>query len=123
MDRTLAFFGGDDEVSNNRTPCAAGNGDPRGRGSGLSPAEERRGSDPASRQTPIQEMGHPQGQGQRIFEPWRDRFQGSFRRGRCHRPDLAEFHRHVSSKKGNSHPKNIEVWVYLLEVNETLSDW
>jgi ADP-ribose pyrophosphatase YjhB (NUDIX family) len=27
------------------------------------------------------------------------------------------------AKKGTPTPKNIEVWVYLLEVNETLSDW
>ena len=41
----------------------------------------------------------------RISELWRDRCQGSIRRGRCHGPDLAEFHWHVSSKKRNSHPK------------------
>jgi 8-oxo-dGTP pyrophosphatase MutT (NUDIX family) len=27
------------------------------------------------------------------------------------------------AKKGTPIPKNIEVWVYLLEVDETLSDW
>jgi hypothetical protein len=77
------------------------------RGSGLPPAEERRGPDPADQQEKVEEMGHPQGQSQRISELRRDRSEGSLRRGRCHGPDLAEFHWHVSSKKKELPPQKI----------------
>jgi hypothetical protein len=60
---------------------------------------------------------------QQVIGLWRDCCQEGFRRGRGHRPRLAQFHWYVPGKKGTPIPKNIEVWVYLLEVDKTLSNW
>lgn len=73
---------------------------------------------------PVEKVGYPEGR-RATSEPARERSEGGIRGSRRHRRYRAYFSRDVPSREDHGEPvaQQVEVWVYLLEVTETLPDW
>jgi len=123
MDRTLAFFGGDDEVSHNRTPCAAGTVILE---SGALAYRRLKNGELlillVSKKR-SKKWGIPKGKVNASLSfgetAAKEAFEEAGVIGRVSPNSIGMFR----AKKGTPAPKTIEVWVYLLEVDEMLPNW